>query len=160
MQVDKAGIFIDCKKLKKVLRISQFLMTKADRQLYGNPIMAEIKAVIAAFVMAYDFPDDRDHYVRLMVAEFTNLRIDIEEMFEENILKSTDPEKIGGRAISVPGIKNEIEDYLARIDEGMAKYSKSADNTYRKDHLLRRLVEALDKISEGKGERNREAHPA
>lgn len=147
MKSDKAGIFIDLKALKRKLRLAQFCMTKADRIIYGTPVLASCKAVLAHFVMAYDFPDERDYYIRQFVAEFTNLRIDIEELFEENVIKAVNPDAIGGRRINPDTLKNEMVDLLGRIDEGIGKYARANDQARSVSAWRERVVGLLSIIA-------------
>lgn len=154
MKSDKAGIFIDLKLLKRKLRLAQFCMTKADRLIYGTPALSECKAVISHFVMAYDFADEKDYYIRQFTAEFTNLRLDIEEMFEENVIKATNPEAIGGRHINPESLKKEMADLLGRIDEGMGKFARANDPSKNLSAWRAKVLEMLTEIAKGKGAKN------
>ena len=154
MKSDRAGIFIDLKTLKRKLRLAQFCMTKADRIIYGTPALAACKAVLSHFGMAYDFPDEKDYYIRQFVAEFTILRIDIEELFEENVIKATNPEAIGGRVINPDALKNEMVDLLGRIDEGVSKYARANDISRNLATWREKMLEMLTIIAKGKGAKN------
>lgn len=44
--------------------------------------MTELGEFIAAFAMAYDFPEERDYYIRKMCAVFSVLLIDLRIMAE------------------------------------------------------------------------------
>lgn len=112
------GIFVDLKNLKRVLKRAQFMMEKADRIIYGTPALENCKKALIAFEMAYDFMDEREHYARELKARVTVLRLDVEDIFEENVLKGCDP-KTNRTADS---IKREMVELLGRIDEGISRY--------------------------------------
>lgn len=149
MKSDRAGIFIDLKQLQRLLKLSLFAMTKADRIIYGTPALQAVKSVLAHFVMAYDFADERDYYIRLFVAEFTNLRLDIEDIFEAGCIKATNPEAIGGRHINPDSLKKEMVDLIARADEGVSKWYNSNDHTMNKAAWRVKMLDTLVNIYEG-----------
>ena len=64
MHTDKAGIYVDAHKLRRVLYQALFDMDKRDRVVFGERAMTELGEFIAAFAMAYDFPEERDYYIR------------------------------------------------------------------------------------------------
>ena len=99
-------------------------------------------------------PALKDYYIRQFTAEFTNLRLDIEEMFEENVIKATDPNAIGGRHINPESLKKEMVDLLGRIDEGMGKFARANDPSKNLSAWRAKVLEMLTEIAKGKGAKN------
>lgn len=89
---DKAGIYVDLYNMRKLLKRAQFAMSKADRIIYGTPVLVKNGEVLADFVLAYDFADERDKYIRKMCADFEVLKLDLRIIAEDNVLKCPDPE--------------------------------------------------------------------
>ena len=87
MHTDKAGIYVDAHKLRRVLYQALFDMDKRDRVVFGERAMTELGEFIAAFAMAYDFPEERDYYIRKMCAVFSVLLIDLRIMAELNVYR-------------------------------------------------------------------------
>lgn len=119
---NKASIYIDCYQLRKLLHQAQFYMTKADRIVYGTPALERCGKVLSHFVMAYDFADERDRYIREFVADFEVLKIDLRIMTEINAIKEprVDGLNAKGKALSL-----EMLEIIGRIDEGMRKWRNS-----------------------------------
>ena len=59
MAAEGEDIYIDLKKLRGLLKRAQFLMDKADRIVYGTPTLENCTRAIEAFVLTYDFKEDR-----------------------------------------------------------------------------------------------------
>lgn len=66
---------------------AQFNMTKADRIIYGTPLMKHCGNAIAAFVLAYTVKEKRIPYLEECIGHFAVLRSDLEFCAEENIVK-------------------------------------------------------------------------
>lgn len=122
MKTDKAGIYVDLYNLRKLLKRAQYVMTKADRIIYGTPALKECADTLADFVMAYDFAEERIRYIHKMCADFEVLKTDLRIIAEDNILKCPDPQNAGMRP---EAFKLLIFDLVARIDEGMTKWRNS-----------------------------------
>ncbi len=119
--IEGEGIFVDLKNLRRVVKKAQFLMEKADRIVYGTPLLEMITLALESFEMAYDFPDDRQHYARELKARCMVIRLDVEDIFEVNALKGKDA--ITGR--SADSVKLEIAELTGRIDKGVCRYVNS-----------------------------------
>jgi|BioPla2DNA2_1021312.scaffolds.fasta_scaffold26188_2 hypothetical protein len=119
---DKAGIYVDLYNMRKLLKRAQFAMSKADRIIYGTPVLVKNGEVLADFVLAYDFADERDKYIRKMCADFEVLKLDLRIIAEDNVLKCPDPENA---RMKPETLKIEIFELVARIDEGITKWRKS-----------------------------------
>ena len=137
MKLDKAGVFVDCKKLRKVLYRAQKCMTKADRIIYGTPTLALVGEIIGEFVLAYDLTgEDKLFHINQFLSKFTVLRVDIETINEFGIIKETKDTKdrddkgniIKGSGENPNSIRREMTELLARIDAGMLKWRASVSN--------------------------------
>ena len=67
MKTDKSGIYIDLYTLIKHLKEIQYFIGKAERIIYGTPCITAAEKAMADFVMAYNFPDERDFYIRKLL---------------------------------------------------------------------------------------------
>ena len=121
-KVDKAGIYVDLNEMRKLLKRAQYVMTKADRIIYGTPVLEKNGEVLADFVLAYDFPDERDKNIRKMCADFEVLKLDLRIIAEDNVLKCPDPQNAQMRPDT---FKILIFDLLGRVDEGITKWRNS-----------------------------------
>lgn len=135
---DKAGVFIDCKKLRRVLYRAQKCMTKADRIIYGTPSLALIGDIIGEFILAYDLKGaEKKYHIDQFLAKFYVLKTDIETMNEFGIIKETKDsrdqnildddgniiETVSGENFNA--IRREMTELVARIDSGMQKWRNS-----------------------------------
>lgn len=59
MQITESSIFVGLKRLRNLMYQCQFLMQKADRIIYGTPLMAASGKAIAAFVLAFTVSSKR-----------------------------------------------------------------------------------------------------
>lgn len=64
-------------------------MTKSDRIIYGTPALERCGQILADFILAYDFEDERAYYIKKFLAEFYILKLDIETLNEFGIIKTT-----------------------------------------------------------------------
>lgn len=119
MHTDKAGIYVDAHKLRRVLYQALFDMDKRDRVVFGERAMTELGEFIAAFAMAYDFPEERNYYIRKMCAVFSVLLIDLRIMAELNVYRGA--KNSSGDVI----VKGEIFELVGRIDLGISKWRSS-----------------------------------
>ena len=53
MQITESSIFVGLKRLRNLMYQCQFLMQKADRIIYGTPLMEASGKASAAFVLAF-----------------------------------------------------------------------------------------------------------
>lgn len=135
--LDKTGIYIDCKKLRRVLQRAQICMTKADRIIYGTPVLKLCGDILSDFIVAYDFEDERPYYIKKFLAEFYVLKVDIETINECGIIKETKDSsgeqlytKEGKKLVvmgeeSPKNLRREMTELIARIDIGMYRWRSS-----------------------------------
>ena len=122
MKYSKAGIYVDGYELLKLLKRAQYTMTKTDRVIYGTPVLKANTDFLAAFVMAYDFEEERWYYIKKMCSTFEVLKMQLRIISEENILKVTTHENANMKPDS---LKLQIFTLVGRIDEGITKWRRS-----------------------------------
>lgn len=74
------------KKLRERLYTAQFHMQKADRVIYGTPLMNASGEALGCFVLAFLLKEDKAKYMDACIAWFTRLRVDLEFCVQENII--------------------------------------------------------------------------
>ncbi len=117
MTLEESSIFVNLKKLRRMLFEAQFNMTKADRIIYGTPLMRNCGKAVAAFILAYTIKDRHIAYLEECMGYFYTLKIDLEFCVEEHILKY--PKK--HRAIAANGeiipVKGDADIVSSRLIE-------------------------------------------
>lgn len=77
MQLTESSIFINLKKLRERLYGAQFHMNKADRIIYGTPLMEASGQSLGEFVLAFLLNGEKKlEHLECSIAWFTRLRID------------------------------------------------------------------------------------
>ena len=87
MTLEESSIFVNLKRLRRMLYQAQFNMTKTDRIIYGTLLIKHCGRAMAAFVLAFMVKDKRIQYLEECIGYFTVLRIDLEFCTTENIIK-------------------------------------------------------------------------
>ena len=127
MTLEESSIFINLKRLRTHLYRAQFAMTKANRIIYGTPLMEYSGKAIAAFVLAFKTKNDAETKLRYSdecMAAFTVLRIDLENCMEINVIQypkrdeETKEDKVNSEKV-------ELFRLVAKIDSDMCKWSNS-----------------------------------
>lgn len=135
MTLEESSIFVNLKMLRRRLYGAQFNMGKAERVIYGTPLMEACGRAIAAFVLAYTVKDRRVAYLEECIGWFAILRTDLEFCVEQNMIRwKKRPEKLDkdGHAIpwqnaedKVNSQKIELFVLVAKIDSDMCKWQAS-----------------------------------
>lgn len=115
------------KRLRTELYRAQFAMTKANRIIYGTPLMEYSGKALAAFVLAFKTRssiEDKLHYIDECIGAFAVLRTDLENCMENNIIQY--PKREGETPEDrVSTDKVELFNLVAKIDSDMCKWSES-----------------------------------
>ena len=90
-KAEGASIYIDAQALRKLLIRSLHMMTKQNRMEIGSRAVQESGELIASFVMAYDFEEERWYYFRRLRAVFEVLKVDVRMIIEDGVLQSPHP---------------------------------------------------------------------
>lgn len=75
------------KRLREMLYSAQFHMDKADRIIYGTPLMQSSGEALGEFVLAFLVKEDKLKHMEASIAWFTRLRVDLEFCVQQNIVK-------------------------------------------------------------------------
>ena len=133
MKLNESSIYISYKELRKQLYDVQFLMTKADRMIYGTPLIEECRDAMQKFIMAYSAGSNEKKVELLLesIGYFGVLRCDLECIIMKNIIhfpkKKLDKEEKENAAPAdmVSGKKIALFEVVARIDSEMCRWQAS-----------------------------------
>ena len=87
MQLSESSIYIGLKRLRRILYQAQFLMGKADRVVYGTPLMQECANVLRYYILAFDTKSRKTEYMDEAMGWYAVLREDIEFCTEQNMIQ-------------------------------------------------------------------------
>lgn len=124
MQIAESSIFVGLKRLRNLMYQCQFLMQKADRIIYGTPLMAASGKAIAAFVLAFTVSSKRLEYLEEAMGHFYVLKTDIELCVMQNIIHFKKRDGDGGEKYE-SSKKIELLKLVAQIDNDMCKWRAS-----------------------------------
>lgn len=135
MTLQESSIFINLKLLRRRLYSAQFAMMKADRIIYGTPLMTSAGKALAAFVLAFTIEGKRVEYLEERIGHFAVLRTDLEFCVDENIFKfrkrppksdsTGNPIQWETPEQEVSTQKVELFRLVAQIDSDMCKWRRS-----------------------------------
>lgn len=122
MRTDKLDIYVDFKELHKHLYRAQFTMTKGDRVVMGNRMLALCEDCVSELCLANDLKEERMEHLQRCIALFTALRLNLQTCVDLRLFKSEKAtvgedrdEKLG------PLVVNMFE-RVANIDEGLGRW--------------------------------------
>lgn len=89
MTIYESSIFIGMKRLRRLLYRMQFVMSKTDRIVYGTPMLMSLRAARGYYSRAFEAKnlEKRAELMSECIGEFSNVRDDIDFIFEENMAK-------------------------------------------------------------------------
>lgn len=135
MTLEESSIFVNLKRLRELLYGAQFHMTKADRIIFGTPLMESVGKSISSFVLAFTVNERRISYLEESVGHFAVLRTDLDFCIRENIIKwKRRSEKLDTNGNPIPwedprdGVstqKVEMFRLVAKIDSDMCRWRAS-----------------------------------
>lgn len=129
-KIDKASIYVRLCRLRHRLKKMQFFMAKKDRIVYGTPSLEYCNECLRDFVLAYEFQDERAFYYRKLIADFAVLKIELEGINHEGILRCPKNKECSETIVDLPPDTDRM--YLAmfqivgEIDEDISKWRQSA----------------------------------
>jgi hypothetical protein len=133
MTLEESSIFVNLKQLRIKLYSAQFKMTKANRMIYGTPLMQEVGSALAQFVLAFTVKEKRVDYLEEAMGHFTVLRLDLEFCIHEHIIqfkkrkvdKNGQPIPLENKEDMVSTEEIEIFRLVAKIDSDMCRWRAS-----------------------------------
>lgn len=127
MTLQESSIYVGLSKLRDMLYQAQFLMTKADRMIYGDNLMKYNSECLKLFTMAFLTKEKRIERLEECIGWFAVLRKDIEFCVRQNIIKYKKRMMDDGLPESeyVNTKKIELFKVVAKIDDDMCKWRGS-----------------------------------
>lgn len=105
------------------------MMSKADRIIYGTPVIQECNEVLRDFVLAYEYRDERESYMRKLVADFAVLKVDIEGINHEHVLREPKSKDHAATAVDLPATTDAMYlrtyEIIGLIDQDITKWRNS-----------------------------------
>ena len=65
----------------------QYFLMKKDRIVYGTPALEYCNECLRDFALAYEFQDERAYYYRKLIADFAVLKVELEGINHEGVLR-------------------------------------------------------------------------
>ena len=131
MTLKESSIYVRLRRLRKLLYQAQFLMNKADRIVYGTPLMQASAETMKNYVLAFTIKEEKLKYINRAIGWYAVLRTDLDFCVEENLIhyaKRKPKPKVGEAMTAedyVSSKKVELFEIVARIDDEMLKYRAS-----------------------------------
>ena len=127
MTLQESSIYVGLSKLRDMLYQAQFLMTKADRMIYGDNLIKYNSECLKLFTMAFLTKEKRIERLEECIGWFAVLRKDIEFCVRQNIIKYKKRMMDDGLPESeyVNTKKIELFKVVAKIDDDMCKWRGS-----------------------------------
>lgn len=129
-RLEQASIYVRLCRLRHKLKKMQFCMAKKDRIVYGTPALEYCNECLRDFVLAYEFADERPRYYRKLAADFAVLRIEIEGINHEGVLRSPKSKEQQETSVLLPTGTDrmylDLFQVIGEIDEDISKWRQSA----------------------------------
>ena len=128
MTLEESSIFINVKKLRRLLWWATFNMMPCAKATMGRRMLSVCGEVLGNYTLAYLLREGKLEYLTQAVAHFAELRIDIEQALEDNIFhfpKRKTKNKNGTPEDEVSSRKIEILSLVAKIDGEMCGWLRS-----------------------------------
>lgn len=112
------------KRLRRKVHFARFLMTKTDRQEYGNALLSSLDNTFRYFVMAYTVVSRKADYTDECIGHFAVFRAELELCFELGVIhfkKNKDDEGISKRSAE----EIEMIAMVAKIDDEILRWKSS-----------------------------------
>ena len=124
MTLEESSIYVNLKELRSRLYTAQVRMTKANRIIYGTPLMEASGKAIATFVLAFKVQNKRLEYIEECIGNFAVLRTDLEDCSHKGIFQfrkrkgETPEDRVSSEEV-------EIFRLVGKIDSDMCKWWQS-----------------------------------
>lgn len=111
-------IYLDAVELRRLVSKALLMMTKQYRVEVGARAFAATGDIIADFIMAYEFPQERYWHFKRMYARFEVLKVDLRMIVNDGLLQSPHPVTFERPET----ISLKLFEQVAKIDEGIGKW--------------------------------------
>lgn len=118
---DYPDIGIEAETIYGLLLRALPMMNATNRRRYGDRAIIQIEDIISAYSMAYDFPEERLYYLKLMwakIAVFLRLMRCIGDVNTIELILKHEP-------YTPDRMKIELMNHIARLDEGATRWKRS-----------------------------------
>lgn len=115
------SIRLDAERLLKLLLRAEVMMTAVDRRRYCDRAIFAIEDVIRDFQMAYDFEEERLHYLKKMWADIAVFLSLMRIIGETNAIRI----KPQHETMTPDQMKLELYNTVASLDEGATKWKRT-----------------------------------
>lgn len=118
---DYPDIGIEAETIYGLLLRARPMMNATNRRCYGDDAVRQIQDIIAAYTIAYDFPEERMYYLKLMwarIAVFLRLMRCIGDVNAIELKLKHEP-------FTPDRMKIELMNHIARLDEGATRWKRS-----------------------------------
>ena len=116
-------------RLRELVYSAKFHMTKADRVIFGQPLLEASGEALGNYILAFMLQEDKMAYMDKCIAWFTRLRVDLDFCVRENIIKFKRRESVPGATgdwtESVSSRKIELFDVIGKIDGDICRWRAS-----------------------------------
>lgn len=108
----------------------QYFLMKKDRIVYGTPALEYCNECLRDFVLAYEFQDERAYYYRKLIADFSVLKVELEGINHEGLLRCPKAKELTETNAEFPSATDKmylgIFQIVGEIDEDISKWRQSA----------------------------------
>ena len=129
-RIHNASIYIRLCRLRHRLKKMQYFLMKKDRIVYGTPALEYCNECLRDFALAYEFQDERAYYYRKLIADFAVLKVELEGINHEGILRCPKAKELTETNAELPSATDKmylgIFQIVGEIDEDISKWRQSA----------------------------------
>lgn len=135
MTLEESEIYVNLLKLREMVYSAKFHMTKADRVIFGQPLLEASGEALGCFILAFMLKKDKLAYMDKCIAWFTRLRVDLDFCVRENVIKfkkkkpgkdsTGQPVPFENEEDEVSPQKVELFDIIKKIDGDICRWRAS-----------------------------------
>lgn len=113
-------------RLREIVYGAKFHMTKADRIIFGQPLLEASGEALGNYILAFMATEDKMVYMNKCIAWFTRLRVDLDFCVRENVIKfKRRKSALDGETEEVSPRKVELFDVISKIDGDICRWRAS-----------------------------------
>ena len=131
-KITQQSIYIKLCRLRHLIKKMQYMMSKADRVIYGTELNVEINDCIKDFVLAYEYREQRDHFIQQMIADFAVLKVALEGINHEGLLREPNVKTHQASPSELPASTDKmylrVFEAIGSVDTDITKWRNSLRN--------------------------------